>query len=572
MGKTAQKLEYLGTTKSQLKDMINYGLDDNNKITNSTTFREYVLSIFNAFLEALRTPDTLFTNLPKKSGTGAVISLNDTANAPMRIELGATDITQAGTPTPSSPQDIHTISGSNKVVVSNSDNTISQEADMDLGYENIAQNAYSNASISLYNAALFIDCNLKPSTKYTLSFKGTIGNKYFTNEYIANQTYITVADGTNSITFTTKSKLDKTDSNQYISSYGCWVILKNNATQSVPNAFSEVMLVEGSTAKPYTPYGKNIEYCKIGNYEDKFIRNSGKQLFKPNFTTTTQSGITFTASDNYSVMVNGTASEVAGFTIALLNVEVGKTYTIGVNTRSKSGVNLLTQKYKDGTYVDILKSFAYDETSYTFTADSTFNQVRFRPTITSGTSVSNEVYYITLCEGTTALEYEPYGSNEWYIKKSVPKIVLDGSDDEGWFFSSSSSSPTDRSVVATSLIHFASTDYVSNRFVINSISSNRLAFVGNELYVSIEDTLTGIVNTDTNAQKLEKIKTWLSSHNLEMYYILATPTYTKITGTLAEQLEYVYQLLKSYKGVTNISQVNNDLPFELDVQAIEDME
>ena len=52
----------------------------------------------------------------------------------------------------------------------------------------------------------------------------------------------------------------------------------------------------------------------------------------------------------------------------------------------------------------------------------------------------------------------------------------------------------------------------------------------------------------------------------------ASPTYTQITGTLAEQLEYVYQLLKSYKGVTNISQVNNDLPFELDVQAIENME
>lgn len=94
MGTISDKLTYLNTTKSQLKDMINNGLDDNNKITSSTTFRNYVTSIFNAFLEALRTPDTLFTNLPKKSGTGANITLNDTANAPMRITLGSRALEQ----------------------------------------------------------------------------------------------------------------------------------------------------------------------------------------------------------------------------------------------------------------------------------------------------------------------------------------------------------------------------------------------------------------------------------------------------------------------------------------------
>ena len=49
--------------------------------------------------------------------SGTTLSVDNTANAPMRIELGASEISQAGTPTPSSPQDIHTISGSNKVVV-----------------------------------------------------------------------------------------------------------------------------------------------------------------------------------------------------------------------------------------------------------------------------------------------------------------------------------------------------------------------------------------------------------------------------------------------------------------------
>lgn len=49
------------------------------------------------------------------------------------------------------------------------------------------------------------------------------------------------------------------------------------------------------------------------------------------------------------------------------------------------------------------------------------------------------------------------------------------------------------------------------------------------------------------------------------YYILATPTYTPITGTLKDELEAVWRA-NSYKGTTNINQINNDLPFNLDVE------
>ena len=65
--------------------------------------------------------------------------------------------------------------------------------------------------------------------------------------------------------------------------------------------------------------------------------------------------------------------------------------------------------------------------------------------------------------------------------------------------------------------------------------------------------------------------TWLSSNNLLVYYGLETPTYTPITGTLAEQLENIYQYLLSYKGQTNISQINNDLPFVISASALLDL-
>ena len=72
---------------------------------------------------------------------------------------------------------------------------------------------------------------------------------------------------------------------------------------------------------------------------------------------------------------------------------------------------------------------------------------------------------------------------------------------------------------------------------------------------------------DSNtANTANLFKTWLSTHNTTVYYVLATPTYTEITDTnLINQLE----ALKSKNETTNISQVANDLPFELSATALE---
>jgi hypothetical protein len=70
--------------------------------------------------------------------------------------------------------------------------------------------------------------------------------------------------------------------------------------------------------------------------------------------------------------------------------------------------------------------------------------------------------------------------------------------------------------------------------------------------------------SDNSFNSTDALKTWLSTHNTILYYALATPTYTKITGTLKDELEAVWRA-NSYNGTTNISQVNNDLPFNMNV-------
>ena len=74
-------------------------------------------------------------------------------------------------------------------------------------------------------------------------------------------------------------------------------------------------------------------------------------------------------------------------------------------------------------------------------------------------------------------------------------------------------------------------------------------------------------NTHTSGSDFE---TWLSTHNTIVYYVLNTPTYTKIEGTLASQLEDISYAL-SKKTQTNISQINNDLPFIIDAETLRDI-
>lgn len=67
---------------------------------------------------------------------------------------------------------------------------------------------------------------------------------------------------------------------------------------------------------------------------------------------------------------------------------------------------------------------------------------------------------------------------------------------------------------------------------------------------------------------LSGFKTWLSTHNTIVYYILETPTITEITDTtLISQLNNLYNA-KSYDDTTVIT-IDGNLPSILNVSALE---
>lgn len=114
----------------------------------------------------------------------------------------------------------------------------------------------------------------------------------------------------------------------------------------------------------------------------------------------------------------------------------------------------------------------------------------------------------------------------------------------------------------------------------NSESSNAIRVLYYDRNMNFISTVAGnrntIITTPTNAYYINIMCTtaYGTTYKNDICINISDSlngTYTKITGTLAEQLEYVYQLMKSYKGQTNISQINNDLPFIIDSTALKDL-
>lgn len=170
-----------------------------------------------------------------------------------------------------------------------------------------------------------------------------------------------------------------------------------------------------------------------------------------------------------------------------------------------------------------------------------------------------------LCKIGTYQDYIYKDSDKWYLHKEIGKVVLDGS--ESWI------AETQRYRVDNIIQGKTFTSFDGNNPLAycegfkwgNGTSSifvnGAFWYTSNGLNLSLQK------DENPNATTLANFKTWLGSNNQNVRYVLATPTTTQITDTtLISQLEALEQA-QSKNGETNISQINNDLPFILDVEA-----
>lgn len=422
----ASRIQAIEEHIGNVYDTLDYAIDTTSENKNIVNIPK---NIYNGYLDILKDDgETLFNNLPKVTGEGTSVTLNDTANSKMKIELEPSELSQDETPTPDYPQEIHTISGDNEIKIANSDNTQEQTLPLNLG---------------------------------------------------------------------------------------------------------------------------DLEYCKIGDYEDEFVIPSGKNLFNSEM----EMGV--------YAYADGEKANNAQYirTKELTKVEPSEQYSIsfeGVSPKTGSGFLF----YKDGVYVSNIQTVAK-----TFEVPANANQVAYNLYI--GSSASPSAIYKIQIEKGTATEYEPYNNGKWYLKKNIGKIVLNGS--ESWFSYNQTEYGGNWTYyvnISTSKKDFTNLSSKCNYFTFKDVSvpEKNIFTIGG---VTTAKNNNYIFNFGDTANKLNDFKIWLETHNLIVYYPLQTPTYTLLNDTLQTQLNNIRDKVLAYQDQTNISQVNNDLPFRLKLSAIQ---
>ena len=165
------------------------------------------------------------------------------------------------------------------------------------------------------------------------------------------------------------------------------------------------------------------------------------------------------------------------------------------------------------------------------------------------------VFYLGDLELCKIGDYQDYiykENDKWYIHKDIGKVVLDGSED--W----RAGNPSNRY------------NLVINGQTIVSIKPLSNYFIGVIANPSISDNAVFLQNVDSSTLRINLyntsylsnligFKTWLSTHNTTVYYVLATPTTTEITDTtLINQLNNLYSAVANQEK-TFIECISTDL-------------
>lgn len=475
--------------------------------------------------------------------------------APLRLWSVDGNTEQDGTPTPSAPVPIQTVTGRQTVGVVGKNlydpnstvfsipANVSVEVDGDSVKVTTLVNTTSN---DLFWRTPIPDAMLENGKTYTASC--VLGSGAYRSLKLQLRNHDgTYAGLSNGYTIT------------YDSNYTLFVVenpfAPTTATQVTAGTtctISNIQVEEGSTATTYEPY-------RAQNYEI----NLGKNLIEPLMPTTTYHGVTCTNNGDGSFTLNGMATATATWRIEQSTGggsnnlrSLNGTYTLsckGVQT----GVSLVV------TQLDVWQTIGKvqnNETPSTFT--SNLNDTLVYIAVTNGTTVNNVTVYPQLERGSQATAYAPYfapielckigayqdriykENGKWWLHKEVGKVVLDGS--ENWSLVNAGASnfyynlpvfvtPKDQDIMP-----------VSNYFVGTPITNGNTS-VG--LWITNAGTIRARKETE---QTLADYKAWLGTALPSVYYALATPTTTEITNEeILEGLEAIGDATL-YVGTNNI--------------------
>lgn len=468
-------------------------------------------------------------------------------------------------PNPNYPQDIQAVCGNNKITISGKNIFDKNNAEIIRG---TVQSTYFAYQPNSYNRTLYLPC--LPNTTYTIQkrndgdtnrFAVASGYKEIDQSYNDAETPVTTATLSNDssdITITTGVN------DTYL------LILYYRTAETVlteQQVLDSIQVEVGSTKTTYENYTSQ-DYSINLPIENKAIQCNGLWFGGNNNTFYSQpQGYGFKASvlpgTTYTISKKNTGNR---FSVVLSENEVANNNQYRQILIQESDGNRTTYTFTTGANDKYVWFGCYRGTD-SAAQQSACEEVQ----IEKGSKINRYTPY-----GTTPIElykinnlqdYFYYNENKWYWHKEIGKVVLYGGNNETWYLKPEP--------VSENTTYFSSTiidglwkenmNVLCSHFTLyenlwnNDVEGIQLSSNSQNLRVRISKTL---------ATDVSSFKTWLSTHNTIVYYVLNTPTYTEITDTtLLSQLEAL-KLANSYKGQTNINQTNNDLPFIINATAL----
>lgn len=182
----------------------------------------------------------------------------------------------------------------------------------------------------------------------------------------------------------------------------------------------------------------------------------------------------------------------------------------------------------------------------------------------------NEIYDSLSNEEKNTLDY-----GKWYLRKKVGKYTFTGN--ENMSLQNNGKRIFIRSTgTGNNIPEPLHTPNVNIKY---GMYSNKLVEVtagqtwGGTQGISYDyDSNVNLGNFDISINGISTLEAYRTAIvGIILYYILQTPTNELFNDAQQEQLEDIYNNMLSYEGQTNISQINNDLPFNINSSALKDL-
>ena len=560
----------------------------NTTIDNLDTRIEEEQSLQDQEIENLK---TLRNILPKVSGSGESITLDNTGETSFYdIDIYG-NTSQDGEPTPDTPQPIHSVSGDNTInIVGRNLLPVSGATS-----ETINGITLSTDGNGLYTASGKLTTTSNTNKTFAIQPITLQAGTYYLHMRntgtISTNVSIALRYNNSTIKYTTPSVANKIyeftlSENTTINGIQLFVASGFGTSDTLNITFTPSIELTSEVTN-YEPYSRDtypinlpsgMELNSIRDYKDTFKLSDGTNL------------LDVTRGEIGGIDASGTEVVLANSWRATYFIEVkpNTSYTLTIENATRYSNSRAVRLYQyDENKAFISPRSEANSDKLTITTGSTTKYLKY--TIYLGVNMTQEIakdLKPMLNKGSTATPYQPYGVDKWYLEKNTNSIVLDGSEIYTGVWWDSSVPRIGARTDLHNALYPSSSDvyeeilgdkyksYEQARLYLPSSSSNYVETgicirANNSQLIIKNNNLT--LASDTEQGAAQAIKEWVTTNGLKVVYPLAEPETIEITDTtLISQLNAIKNAI-SKKGQTNISQVNNDLPFELDVIAFKDM-